>query len=169
MKTPEQMRDQLVAELSAGKAIPFAYDDGGRGEHFKGRRAGDCVTRAITIASGRPYLEVYATLNLLAKRHERPRAGSKRSTARDGVHRRTAARYLESIGAEWIPTMAIGSGCRVHVRAGELPPGRLVLSLSRHMAAVVDGVLRDTYDCSRDGTRCVYGYWIVPAPEMQPG
>ena len=45
--------------------------------------------------------------------------------------------------------MQIGSGCTVHVGAEELPPGRLVLKLSRHMAAVIDGVLRDTYDCSR--------------------
>jgi len=25
--------------------------------------------------------------------------------------------------------------------------------------AVIDGVINDTYDCSREGTRCVYGYW----------
>jgi len=25
---------------------------------------------------------------------------------------------------------------------------------------VIDGVLHDTHDCSRDGTRCVYGYWL---------
>lgn len=30
-------------------------------------------------------------------------------------------------------------------------------------AAVVDGVVRDTHDPSRDGTRCVYGYWREPA------
>jgi len=27
------------------------------------------------------------------------------------------------------------------------------------MAAVIDGVLHDAYDCSREGTRCVYGYY----------
>jgi hypothetical protein len=37
--------------------------------------------------------------------------------------------------------------------------GKLVVSLSRHYAAVIDGVIRDTHDCSRDGNRCVYGYW----------
>jgi hypothetical protein len=26
---------------------------------------------------------------------------------------------------------------------------------------VIDGVLHDTHDCTRGGTRCVYGYWIV--------
>lgn len=43
---------------------------------------------------------------------------------------------------------------------GELPHGRLVVMLSRHAAAVIDGVLHDTYQDDRGGTRCVYGYWI---------
>jgi hypothetical protein len=59
--------------------------------------------------------------------------------------------------------MQIGSGCQVHMRDGELPSdGPLVLSLSKHYCAVVDGVIRDTHDPSRDGTRCVYGYWQPP-------
>jgi len=40
--------------------------------------------------------------------------------------------------------MAIGSGRTVHVRAEELPSGRLVLNLSRHLAAFINGVLQDT-------------------------
>ena len=55
--------------------------------------------------------------------------------------------------------MLIGTGCRVHLRRDELPTGRLVVALSGHMAAVIDGVLNDTHDCSRAGTRCVYGYY----------
>jgi hypothetical protein len=37
--------------------------------------------------------------------------------------------------------------------------GKLIVSVSRHLVAVVNGVINDTYDCSRDATRCVYGYW----------
>jgi hypothetical protein len=55
--------------------------------------------------------------------------------------------------------MRIGSGCTVHLRADELPPGRLIVNVSRHTVAVIDGVIHDTYDPSRDGTRCVYGYF----------
>jgi hypothetical protein len=38
-------------------------------------------------------------------------------------------------------------------------------ALSKHYAAVIDGVLYDTHDydthdCAREGMRCVYGYWI---------
>jgi hypothetical protein len=55
--------------------------------------------------------------------------------------------------------MSIGSGCQVHLRADELPSGRLIVSVSRHVVAVIDGIIHDNHDCSRGGTRCVYGYW----------
>jgi hypothetical protein len=47
-------------------------------------------------------------------------------------------------------------------RNGELPIGRLIVSVSKHLVAVVDGVIHDTHDPSRAGTRCVYGYWRSP-------
>ncbi|MGA2164193.1 MAG: hypothetical protein ABSH36_06960, partial [Solirubrobacteraceae bacterium] len=58
--------------------------------------------------------------------------------------------------------MKIGHGCTVHLHAEELPSGRLIVRLSRHMCAVIDGVIHDTHDPSRQGTRCVYGYWQHP-------
>ena len=139
-------------------SIEYIYDDGGRADAgFKGE-TGDCGTRAVAIVTGIPYGEIYDKINELAK-SERPRK-SKRSNARTGVHRKTIAKLLEAFDFEWIPTMEIGSGCRVHVRADELPTeGSLVLRLSGHYAAVIDGVLRDNHDSSRNGTRCVYGYW----------
>ena len=82
---------------------------------------------------------------------------------RTGIYAGTFRRIAADLGAGWTPTMGIGTGCRVHVRADELPPGRLVLSVSKHFCAFIDGVLRDTHDCSRAGTRCVYGFWTVPA------
>jgi hypothetical protein len=54
--------------------------------------------------------------------------------------------------------MQIGSGCTVHL----LPSGKLVVSVSKHLTAVIDGVIHDTHDCSRAETRCVYGYWNKP-------
>jgi len=58
--------------------------------------------------------------------------------------------------------MAIGSGCTVHLRSEELPKGRLLVKVSGHLTAVIDGVLYDTHDCSRHGMRCVYGYFSKP-------
>ena len=58
--------------------------------------------------------------------------------------------------------MQIGSGCTVHLRDGELPMGRLLVSVSKHLVAVIDGVIHDLSDPSRNGTRCVYGFWQAP-------
>jgi hypothetical protein len=132
----------------------FIYDDGGRAAAgFKGT-AGDCVTRAVAIATGSPYREVYDALN--------ESCTDPKSCARNGVRKPDVRRHLTSLGWKWTPTMTIGSGCKVHLRADELPPGRLVVRVSKHLVTVIDGVLHDTHDCSRGGTRCVYGYWSKP-------
>jgi hypothetical protein len=55
--------------------------------------------------------------------------------------------------------MRIGSGCKVHLAKDELPNGRLIVRVSKHITAVINGVIHDTHDFSRDGTRCVYGYF----------
>jgi hypothetical protein len=137
----------------------FIYDDGGRSAAgFKGS-TGDCVTRAIAIATGIPYREVYSTINAAS---ERERTGTRKrgkSSARTGVHKPTYRKYLQSLGWTWTPTMKIGSGCKVHLTASELPSGRLIVAVTRHLVAVIDGVIHDTNDPSRSGTRCVYGYF----------
>lgn len=68
---------------------------------------------------------------------------------------------MAELGFTWTPTMKIGQGAKVHLRREELPEGRLVVSLSRHYAAVIDRVVRDTYLDAREGRRCVYGYWTL--------
>ena len=144
--------------------IEHVQDDGGRfAAGFRGD-AGDCVARAIAIAAQLPYRDVYDRLaegNATQRRTKNNRGGNRRS-ARNGisVKRKWFKDYMIELGFRWVPTMTIGSGCKVHLRADELPRGRLVCQLSKHVVAVIDGKLHDTYDCSRDGTRCVYGYWI---------
>ena len=166
--------------------MKFIENDGGRAAAgFKGK-AGDCVARAVAIASCRPYGEVYEALagGMGSQRK------SKGRSARNGVstRRKWFKDYMASIGFKWVPTMLIGQGCKVHLNEAELPSGRLVVAVSRHYTAVIDGVIHDTYDPSRRGTtiyppgyslpipkgarwlangngwayspeRCVYGYW----------
>ena len=129
--------------------------DGGRAQSgFKGKLGvGDCVTRAIAIATERPYREVYDELARRSKLIGHPRS------ARNGVSREVYQPYLAERGWEWTPTMGIGTGCKVHLRAEELPPGRLIVRTSRHITTVIDGVIHDDHDPSRGGTRCVYGFW----------
>lgn len=141
-------------------ATKFVFDDGGRGAAGYKGYARDCACRSIAIVTNIPYQEVYDSLNAFSST-ERCRKRS-RSSARNGVYKATLRRYLERLGFVWIPTMHVGSGCTVHLRAQELPEGRLVVCVSRHITAMIDGVIHDSHDCSRNGTRCVYGYFYHP-------
>lgn len=165
----------------------WVRDDGGRSAAGFSGSAGDCVTRAVAIATNKPYFEVYQEIQACAGT-ERPRKTGRRSSPRTGVSKPTTRRYLESLGWVWTPTMHIGSGCRVHLADGELPMGRLIVSVSKHVVAVIDGVIHDTHDPQRSiavcrtfpgwetaelkpgehrnqngifhvSRRCVYGYW----------
>jgi hypothetical protein len=155
--------------------MKFKYNDGGRAEAGYKGTTGDCVVRAIAIASGKPYQEVYDAINVAAQRERRKRG---KSSARTGVHRATYEPYLLNLGFTWTPTMRIGSGCKVHLLKEELPAGTLIVSLSKHLTTVIDGVIHDTHNPQRgpvsyfkgslsglavlDHTspeRCVYGYY----------
>lgn len=167
------------------------YNDGGRSAAgFKGS-AGDCVVRAVAIAAELPYQEVYDALSDGMRTQRKTRRGNQRTSARDGVsvRRKWFRDYMTALGWKWTPTMQVGSGCKVHLDASELPSGRLIVAVSKHYTAVIDGVIHDTHDPNDRGVtiypphtppeqlpkaarwlsngngwaydpkRCVYGYW----------
>lgn len=138
---------------SKSNALAWVYDDGGRSKYFKAEKVGDCVTRSIAIATGRDYKEVYDELFAIAKK-----------SPRNGVKREAIRKYMRAHGFDWVACMSVGSGVTHHLRAGEIPmQGAIICSCSGHLVAVVDGVVHDTFDPTRDGVRAVYGYWIVKA------
>lgn len=142
----------------------FVYNDGGRSAYYKGK-GGDCVTRAIAIVTGRDYKEVYDILaegNSTQRKGKREGSKAGKRTALSGINtkRKWFQDYMKSLGFTWIPTMQIGQGCKTHLRSDELPQGRIIVSVSKHYTVMIDGVINDTYDPSRNGNRCVYGYWI---------
>ena len=140
--------------------MKFVYDDGGRSKYFKAEKVGDCVVRSICNASGLDYLEVYKGINEIAKTERIGKRKRSVSNARDGVFKGTYRKYIERVlGWTWHPCMTIGSGCTTHLNENELPDGTLIVCVSKHNTCVKDGVLYDTYDCSRGGKRCVYGYF----------
>lgn len=151
--------------------LPFRRDDGGReAAGFKGR-AGDCVCRAIAIATGKPYLEIYNRLSTGCRTQRKTKRSREQSSCRDGVNvsRKWFKDLMQEWGFQWRPCMAIGRGCEVHLRAGEIPStGRLVVALSRHYCAVIDGEIRDMGNPDRGGMRCVYGYWELKQEGPQP-
>lgn len=136
--------------------MTFIETDGGRAAAGRKGSGSDCVTRAIAIATGRSYQEVFDALTEGASQE---RLKKKRKSPASGVYRSTYERYLKMIGWEFVPTMAIGSGCKVHLKAEELPKGRIIARVSKHLVAVIDGAIYDNHDPSRGGTRCVYGYY----------
>ena len=146
----------------------FIFNDGGRSNSGYKGKAGDCVCRSISIVSGIPYSDVYDYLACGAGKERRTKGRS----ARDGIN--TSRKWFKSLmkewGFVWTPTMHIGSGCIVHLDDNELPNGRLVVSLSKHYTAVIDGIIYDTFNPQRTSLicengvtrivrRCVYGYW----------
>lgn len=164
--------------------MKFKFNDGGRqAAGFKGH-TGDCVCRAICIAAELPYNEVYEFLakNNAAQRKSK-RTPKKGKTAAHGINvtRKWFKEYMQQLGFAWIPTMFVGKGCKVHLTDGELPMGRLIVSVSNHYTAVIDGVINDIYNPQRgkpeqiitvNGSRmmtipatperCVYGYYFKP-------
>jgi hypothetical protein len=142
----------------------FEYDTGGCASNSTSRR--DCVTRAIAIATGMNYTEVYAELSFRMKQFANGKSRQAKRlakqvciTPRNGVPNKVIRDYLDTLGWTWHPTMQIGSGCKVHLTASELPMGTLIVRTSKHLTCVIDHVIHDTHDPSRDGNRCVYGYW----------
>ena len=146
--------------------LKLKVDDGGRAAAGYKGQAGDCVVRSIAIVSGLPYQKVYDDL---FKANEEFRNTSRTKLAknlkqrndspRSGTHRVVLKKYLAQLNFQWTPTMFVGQGCKVHLKKEELPSGTLLISCSKHITVVKDGILHDTHDCSRNGTRCVYGYW----------
>ena len=167
----------------------FQYDDGGREDAGYKGGARDCVTRAIAIALRMDYEKVRIELMEGASRwrltSRSKSAKAKRSNSvRNGVPKEIYRPYIESKGWIWTPTMGIGTGCTVHLVPEELPGGRLIVRVSKHLTAVIDGVIHDTHNPQRevhcsstvyvDGEqvqthsiqrRCVYGYFADGATE----
>jgi hypothetical protein len=143
----------------------FIFNDGGRAEAGYKGQTGDCVCRSICIVTGKPYDEVYQALaegNFTQRKSKHSKKGKR--TAANGINtkRKWFNEYMLSLGFKWVPTMFVGVGCKMHLKKEELPTGKIICNVSKHFVAVVDGVINDIYDCSREGTRCVYGYYHQP-------
>jgi hypothetical protein len=135
--------------------------DGGRAQAgVKAKRIKDCVTRSIATLTGRSYAEVHqmvadatgVTIDHLNRygTQARPRGFKK---------------LMAELGFVWVQTMNNYQRQRVHMRAQDLPSGRIICYVSGHYVAVIDGVQHDLTDCSRGGRRMVYGIWKL---EGQP-
>ena len=157
-----EMNDALADICGGSKpaALPVVISDGGRrAAGFKGE-TGDCGCRAMALALGIPYREAYDAINAVAKTEKAPCRSGRRSDARTGVFRKTLTNVLDGYGWEWVPLNKFGQKVKHHLCVGEVPMDEPIIArVSRHFVAVIDGVIHDAFDPSRNGTRMVYGYW----------
>ena len=127
-------------------------NDGGRSKYFKDDCVGDCVVRALAIATDQDYLEVHKyvqdTLGILPE---------------DGVFTNVLHDLLRNkLGFSWRHTMY-----SPRVRCDEkgivaLPSDvKIILNLPLHVSAYVNGYILDTYD-PRVDNEMIYGYWFNP-------
>lgn len=129
--------------------LDYQFNDGGRSKYYKASSVGDCVVRAASIALGRDYKEVYNLAKSISGK-----------SPRDGVDKNSVRKIMEAVGGKWIAVMKIGTGCKMHLSADDFPTdGKYIAQLSGHVCAVINGCIYDTFNPSRGGTRCVYGYW----------
>src|SRR6185503_9407143 len=125
--------------------MEFLFNDGGRSEAGFQGTTGDCVCRAIAIATCLPYRQVYDRLakgnasQRVTKRTSKSTARKK--TARNGIYtkRKWCQDYLKELGFVWVPTKQLGQGFTTHLRKGELPDGILIVKLRKHLTTVIDG------------------------------
>jgi hypothetical protein len=126
----------------------FVYNDGGREDAgFKGKTK-DCAVRAMAIALDLPYADVYRELAQANKD-----AGRKKSVRR-GVMKEVYSTVLSQYGWEWRSAPKFDGR---KARYNDLPNGRCIARMAKHMAAVIDGDLHDSWDSRR---KMVYGYWF---------
>lgn len=125
--------------------------DGGRlAAGFTGI-AGDCVTRAIAIAAGRPYELAYTELRRRQQSYASERDLPRRwRSPRTGVFHDVWIPYLFALG--WRQVLPLPA---------DLPMGRLIVELPEHLTAVIDGVTHDAFDPWRTRRR-VRSIWTGP-------
>ena len=138
--------------------MKFCYNDGGRSNYFKASRVRDCAIRAICNATNKDYKEVYSEFKKL----------NKGVSCRNGTPKKISKKYLTNLGWKYYSCVGIGTGVLVHLNENELPnKGTLVVQVSKHLTCVINNILNDTYDCTRDGERSVYGIWYSPKNETK--
>ena len=155
--------------------IAYSLDDGGRAAAgFKGQ-AGDCVVRAIAILTRAPYAAVYARMAAAMKQAGYSASGNgDRQKPRPGLRPRLTARQVQNLvkRSYGLRRVDLGRGARpTYTQAWQLH-GNCLVGTTKHVAAIVDGTLRDTFDHrvydariygrSKEEQRKAQSVWVSP-------
>jgi len=133
-----------VLDMIDAEQTSFSYCN----PHPKGKEVNDCVKRAITIATEKDYMQVQRELNRLKRKLGETKYN------KDKVWKT----YLKDYERVSIPAIKGYPRPKVVDFIEKHPRGTYILSLSKHLATVKDGVLLDIYDCSY---KTVFSYYII--------
>ncbi len=149
--------------------LSFNLNDGGRSAAgFKGD-AGDCVTRAIAIATGESYADVRddlmsSTSDFRSTSRSRAAKKAKSNSVRNGTLNKVYRAYLESIDWKRVALQKFGDSKRYYMTADDLPMGIVIVEMRKHLVTVIDHVVQDSWD-SRTTAKWIDG---VPTDIQTP-
>ena len=153
--------------------VRYKYNDGGRAAAgFKGH-TGDCVTRAICIATGSSYRETYTDLQIAHRQFLHTLTPARRRS-----HGKTISNAEMDQGKSRGINMTVYEpvlrklnwACKY---VGRITPTQavkqfgenLILKTPHHLVAILDGVLLDTWNSSH--SRSVERVWVQRGPLPQ--
>ena len=134
----------------------FVQTDGGRRQDTKRRNHGkDCMVRALAVATGVPYAQVYD--ELVAEGVFSPKRGGFMDRLVGQLN--FADMDFHGFKFQWISFPAVKGKPRMHADkfAEQFPTGTYLLRMGHHICCMADGVLYDMF--SHTDRRCVYGAW----------
>jgi hypothetical protein len=119
--------------------------------HPEGKRVGDCVKRAIAKGFEKDYKEVSLELNRYKKI-----TNTKEYNSVDNYRP-----YIVANGGVRMSFPAVAGKPRMNGdrMCEAYPRGRYILEMAGHTSVMVDGVIYDSWDCSK---KCVYTAYKLP-------
>ena len=121
-----------------------------RNPHPNGKLVGDCVKRAITIATGFDYREVSRELNRI-KREIGCHSFNEPDVFKEYMKRHNFSKLS-------FPAIKGKSRMNGERFCESYPRGRYILNMAGHLSCCVNGIIYDTWDCSK---KCVYNAFKV--------
>jgi len=138
-----------VRSLVERTEMELNWNDGGRFSSGYVGLTGDCVVRAIAIATGISYRDVYSEIGSASEK-----------SPRNGVPTFVASDYLAA--RQW----RFADGQRARFTSDWLPLGIVIVHLASvksrrngHFCTVIDHVVQDTWNPSDDDEFIVAGFW----------
>ena len=127
----------------------FCFTSAGREIHFTKLFTGDCVTRAISVATGEMYWKIWQDLTF-----EKSKIG--KHNADHAVPVIISNNYLTEKG--WT-VHTPNKNEPIYFTTAAFPSGIVIIEIKKHMTTMIDGVLYDTFYSVGKDRKKVLRYW----------